>query len=218
MTDSWKEIWQLRTKLYSFLGNCLLEPIQGPNEVALSRLFWEGFPIEPANAQMKSGLEQLINCLTHLEALPEKEAVQNVMLEYTALFLGPGRPKASPWESVYRTQAQVLFGWPTYEVREALSLNGVEMKGKYRQPEDHIGIELMLLSVVSGKLEKLGESQQGPLVQDQISFIDNHLLSWIGDLCRDAKLNGSTGYYGGLIELIWGMLLWDRELLEEFSS
>lgn len=56
------------------------------------------------------------------------------------------------------------------------------------------------------------------MIREQINFIDKHLLSWIPELCRDAKLNGSVGYYGGLIELIWGVLLWDYELLEEFLT
>lgn len=216
MTHSPQEIWELRGELYSFLGNCLLEPIQGQKAVALSREFWHNFPCDPANEQMESGLEQLINCTTKLEELNTEEAVQKVMVEYTALFLGPGQPKAPPWESVYRTPEQILFGRPTYEVREAIRLHGLEARGKNRQPEDHIGLELIFLSAVSRKLSDSPLDSHTSTIQEQIRFIDEHLLSWISELSKDANTHGSVGYYGGLIELAWGILLWDRELLLEF--
>ena len=62
MKESWDEIWNLRTSLYSFLANSLLEPIQGPYTVAFTKNFWEEFPVECANPQMESGLGQLIDC------------------------------------------------------------------------------------------------------------------------------------------------------------
>ncbi|WP_434509932.1 TorD/DmsD family molecular chaperone [Desulfitobacterium sp. AusDCA] len=218
MTDSWQEVWQLREELYSFFGNCLLKPIDESNKAALSRTFWDNFPLETANEQMKSGLELMVECTSKLEVLSEEEAIQKVMIEYTALFLGPGRPQAPPWESVYRTPERLLFGWPAFDVRETMRLYGIEIRKKYQQPEDHIGLELIFLSVVSEKLKESVLSQQTPMIREQINFIDKHLLSWIPELCRDAKLNGSVGYYGGLIELIWGVLLWDYELLEEFLT
>jgi len=141
------------------------------------------FPLEAENSQMKSGLEQLIRCTTNLEVLSEKEAIQKVLIEYTELFLGPSRPKAPPWESVYRTQEQVLFGWPTYEVREALSHIGLEIRSKNKQPEDHIGLELMFLSAVSENLQEPVISKDASIIKEQISFIDKHLLSWIPVLC-----------------------------------
>lgn len=218
MTGSLQEVWQLREKLYSFFGNCLLEPIDESNKVVLSRVFWNDFPLEPANEQMKSGLEQIMECTAKLEALPEEEAIQEVMVEYTALFIGPGRPKAPPWESVYRTPERLLFGWPTFDVRETMRHYGLEIRRKYQQPEDHIGLELMVLSVISEKLKESVSARQAPMIKEQIDFIDEHLLSWIPELCRDAKINGSIAYYGGLIELIWGVLLWDHELLKEFFT
>lgn len=218
MTNSWNEIWNLRTSLYGFLANSLLEPIQGEHIVAFSENFWNDFPLEAANAQMKAGLEQLIKCSSNLEGLSNEEAVENVMVEYTALFLGPGVPKSPPCESFYRTPERIFFGSTSFEIKAALYAHGLESKRNYRQPEDHIGLELMFLSILSNKLPGLGISQQVPAIKEQASFIDHHLLSWIPELCQDAKLNGSVGFYGGLIELIWGVLLWDRELIEEFMA
>ena len=101
-------------------------------------------------------------------------------------------------------------------MKQLLHTNGLESKRKNQQPEDHIGLQLMLLSVLSQQLIALEQDQQLSRVKEQISFIDEHLLSWIHELCRDAKENGTIGFYSGLIELIWGILQWDRELMQEF--
>src|SRR4051794_15912135 len=106
--NSWNEIWNLRTSLYGFLANSMLEPIQGEHSVAFSENFWRDFPLEAANVQMKAGLEQLIKCSSYLEGLSDEEAVENVMVEYTALFLGPGVPKAPPCEALYRTPERIF--------------------------------------------------------------------------------------------------------------
>jgi len=214
MKESWNEIWSLRTSLYGFLANSLLEPIE-ESEV-LKRTFWEQFPVECANGQMESGLEQLLNCTSKLEILSDVEAKEQVMVEYTELFIGPGLPSAPPWASLYRTNEKIHFGWTTYEMRQLLEKNGLESKRKDQQPEDHIGLQLMLLSVLTKELTTLEVDEQVVQVKEQISFIKEHLLSWIPELTRDAKENGTIGFYGGLIELIWGILLWDRELMQEF--
>ena len=219
MMYTWPEVWKLRTELYKFLGNCLLEPLSASTTKTFDGKVWESFPLEPANRQMDSGLEQLRKCTEGLKIMPPNEARQEVMVEYTILFLGPGRPKAPPWESVYRTEGQLLFSRTTYEVRKILADNGLEMVEKIHQPEDHIGIELLALALMSENVQDVQErKEQKTRIGRQASFIDEHLLSWIPGLCQDAKQNGSLGYYGGLIELIWGILLWDRELLQEFLA
>jgi putative dimethyl sulfoxide reductase chaperone len=216
MNESWDEIWHLRTSLYGFLANSLLEPMQEPYTAAFTTKFWRSFPIEGANAQLKSGLEKLIDCTSKLEVLSEEGAKEQVMMEYTCLFLGPGLPSAPLWESFYRTPEKIYFGRTTFEMKEILSSHGLESKRKNQQPEDHIGLQLLLISILSNQLISFERDQQVSTIKEQISFMNEHLLSWIHELCRDAKENGTIGFYGSLIELIWGVLLWDRELLEEF--
>jgi TorA maturation chaperone TorD len=218
MTNSWNEIWNLRASLYGFLADSLLEPIRDQHPIVFTQGFWRDFPLEAANSQMQAGIEQLINCASYLEGLPDEEAIENVMVEYTDLFIGPGLPKAPPCESFYRTNERIFFGSTAFEIKAALHANGLEKMRENKKPEDHIGLELMFLSVLSKKLPGLELSEQVLTLKEQASFIEQHLLSWIDELCRDAKLHQSIGFYGGMIELIWGILQWDRELIEEFVA
>lgn len=219
MQKSWDDVWRLRATLYGILGNLLLEPIQKEDKEVITPDFWTNFPIEAtANPQLQSGLEQLINCTSELKKLNTEEAIEKVMYEYTDLFIGLGIPKAPPVETFYRTDKKHLFGETTFEMKELLNKHGVESIKKDRQPEDHLGIELLYISMLTEKLLTLEENEYMSIIREQIPFIGIHLISWIPELCADAKEHGSVGFYGGLIELIWGTILWDKKLLEEFVN
>ena len=102
------------------------------------------------------------------------------------------------------------------EMKQILNEHGLESKRKDKQPEDHLGLQLLFIAVKSEQLLSVDSEKQCSAVKEQIDFINQHILSWINELTNDAKVHGSVGFYAGLIELIWGTLLWDKELLEEF--
>lgn len=216
MTSSWNDVWNFRTRLYSSLASFLLEPIQKDSKEMLTQKFWEDFPIEAANPKLEAGLDQLIACTSKLDELSTDEAVERVMVEYTELFLGPGVPKAPPFESFYRSNKKNFFGPETYEMKYMLNRHGLESKKKDKQPEDHIGLELLFISMLTEKLLTLEEKEHMTIIREQIPFMGKHLIGWIPEFCNDAKEHGSLGFYGALIEVIWGVLLWDKELLEEY--
>ena len=216
MTHTWTDVWSFRATLYSSLASYLLEPIQKENKEILSRKFWEDFPIEAANPKLQAGLDQLIACTSKLDELSTDEAVEKVMVEYTELFLGPGVPKAPPIESFYRSGKKYYFGPETTAMKYNLNRHGLESKNKDKEPEDHLGLELLFVSMLTEKLLSLEEKEHMTIIREQIPFMGKHLIGWIPELCEDAKKYGSVGFYGGLIEVIWGILLWDKELLEEY--
>ncbi|TWH58526.1 TorA maturation chaperone TorD [Desulfitobacterium sp. LBE] len=220
MKLSWEEVCSLRTNLYGFLGNCLLESVPEEGSVSMQWEFWDEFPLESANPQMKDGLSRIISCTEYLAKLPRSQASQEVQLEFMDLFLGPGQPKAPPWESVYRTPERLLFGWPTQEVRKIYGKAGFEISRKNQLPEDHLGLELMFLAMASDTLARLitGKGSKNKIfemIKLQRDFISSHPLTWIADFHEDAYTKGTIGFYSGLIQLIWGILLWDLDLLEE---
>jgi len=218
MMKSWTEVWAFRTKLYSFLANCLLEWIKEEDKEILTSQFWEDFPLVAANPQLEAGIDQLISCTSRLEKLSTKEALEKVAVEFTELFIGTARPKAPPIESFYFSNKRTIFNEKTVEMKDILNKHGLESTKKDKFPEDHLGLQLLLIAVKSEQLNTLDSDERRTAIKKQISFIDDHLLSWLPGICNDAKEHGQTGFYGGLLELIWGTLLWDKELLEEAAG
>ena len=219
MTEaSWQDVALFRSELYRFLGHCLLEPIQADRASLLRPAFWQKFPLAPANEVMSVALDKLDGITAALAKTPKDAALQKLQAEYMVLFLGPGEPLAPPWESMYRTPERLLFGPPAFQVREAMARFGVEAAAKYRQPEDHMGLEIMLLSAASEAAAAIPGTDWKESARWQGEFIKGHPLAWIDDWERDASAHGPTGFYGALIGLVRGVLLWDCELLAEYAG
>ena len=218
MVESWQEVATVRAGVYRLLGHCLLEPVFSDRAALLTPEFWRDFPLEPANDVMAAALGQLDGVTTGLSALPRDEALQLVQTEYTVLFLGAGEPLAPPWESLYRTPEKLLFGPPVGQVRAFMERFGVEAVEKYRMPEDHMGLELMLLAAAGEASVRKGGADWQNSARLQAEFIAAHPLDWIGDLARAAADHATAGFYAAVIGLVHGVLLWDRELLDEYLA
>ena len=98
-------------------------------------------------------------------------------------------------------------------MRELFRQNLLALDEGLHQFEDHMGVELLFLAAMSERF-----SQDAPAeadVEKQIGFIDEHPLRWMGELHGKAERAAERPYYPALIELAWGVLLWDRDLLGE---
>src|SRR5699024_9043974 len=154
----------------------------------------------------------LMSCTSQLEKLSPEEALEEVAVEFTDLFIGTARPKAPPIESFYFSFKRTIFNEKTIEMKKILNEHGLESMMKDKFPEDHLGLQLLLIAVQTEEFPTLDEDEKREAIEKQISFIDDHLLSCVLVVCNDAKEHGQKGYYGGLQEVIWGTLLWDKEI------
>ena len=71
---------------------------------------------------------------------------QAIHEEYNRLFIGPHRLPAPPWASVYTDPEGVIFGNATLGVRQWMRDNAVKLSLPDKEPEDHFGLMLMMLS------------------------------------------------------------------------
>ena len=218
MVESWQEVAASRSEVYRFLGYCMLEPIGHDRATLLKPDFWLNFTLEPANDYMRTALEKLGRISTQIDLSLESKALEKLQMEYMSLFLGPGKPLAPPWESMYTTSENLMFGQPALDVRTAMANFGVELVAKYSQPEDHLGLELMLLAAVAERDAKCTEADWRKSAGLQAAFIEKHPLLWIEKLAQDVYTHSETGFYAAIVTLIHGVLLWDLELLEEYTD
>jgi TorA maturation chaperone TorD len=210
----WNDIWQLRTQLYGFFGNSLLKIMTTETAVGLQQAFWKDFPLAAdADEHVRAGLVDLLACTEALGALEPAVALERVGVEYTRLFVGPGKPAAPPWETLYREGGTVLFGQPTFEMKQLFAHEGVKVGADSHQFEDHLGFELLYLGMRGANFIDTAPTLES--IAELRDFIKCHPLSFIEPLLIKAREAASVGYYPALIELIWGYLLWDFDLLDE---
>lgn len=191
-----ENVWQDLADAYAFIGNSLLKPMTQTATVGLDPEFWKAFP-SFEDAKVRAALAVCEAYAAAACAKGEQLALTDVAVEYTRLFVGPPSPAAAPWETMYRAGGtSVGFGEATFRMRQLLREHGLELSNENHQYEDHMGIELLLLS-------ELCRMQDAPAAQ---SFIAEHPLAWIDAFASKVSESSSQGYYAALLALARALL------------
>ena len=178
----------------AFIGNTLgplflYEPFSEEN-AELYKAFSESNVDDLANewpfvesAQAEPALAQIINGI--------KEDKDDALIwEYRRLFVGPALKAAAPWGSVYTDKDQVIFGESTLELRKWMRENGVAKLVPEGEPEDHIGLMLLMMSW-------LAQNKPDALP----SFLQDHLLTWARHFLDVVQEATTAPFFTGLASL-----------------
>ncbi|MFO7681791.1 MAG: molecular chaperone TorD family protein [Chloroflexota bacterium] len=138
-------------------------------------------------------------------------ALTDLKADYTRLFTGMAKVPVAPWESVYFTEERLVFQAQTQKVRAWYHQYGLEIASDYKEPEDHIGLEMIFI----GHLAKVGlaalaaNDQAGfeQAVAAQRNFATNHLFLWAPLWCDLMNQHAKTDFYRGLALVVHGALI-----------
>lgn len=115
---------------------------------------------------------------------------EDLMWEYRRLFIGPAEKPAPPWGSVYTDRECVIFGVATLELRQWMREQGIELHMNGDEPEDHIGLMLLLMAWIS---------QHRPEVLEE--FLRVHFLTWSSHFLDELAEAARHPFYEGLAKL-----------------
>lgn len=99
-----------------------------------------------------------------MESSLRASSQEELLVEYSALFLGPFTVPAQPYGSVYLEKERLLMGESTMDVQRIYAEAGV----KYEEsgPPDHIAIELEFMSFLEGKIAQAMGEENRALIAD----------------------------------------------------
>lgn len=204
------EIWARRARRFAFLGNSLLAPMAADAAVGLDEAFWGGFadgePESPPMARALGRLEDYARAARAGEA-PLADAVRRANVEYARLFIGPPKPAAPPWETMYAQPGQVGeigFGRATVAMQGLLAEAGLALAGESNQYADHLGIELLYLSELCRRRAAAadGADAEGRL----LTFAREHPAAWAPAFRDQVAAAAPGGYYAPLADLVVALL------------
>lgn len=193
----------------AFCGNSLLAPMTQRTGVGLDSGFWESFPLF-GDQGVADAVQDCAVWAAEFERRCQADgqsAVERCAIEYTWLFVGPPRPAAAPWETAHRAVADgadstVGFGQATFEMRELMRNAGLQLCNENRQYEDHMGIELLLLS----ELCRRAAANDGLAAAEASAFAADHPAAWVEGLRSAAAEAVPDGYYAGLLGVAAALL------------
>jgi TorA maturation chaperone TorD len=157
--------------------------------------------------------------------LPE-ELLEDLAVEYTRLFLGPGK-HVSPHESVHRTDGKptdvgVLWGAATVEVKKFVESLGLKYREGAHNIPDHISHEMELMQKVvereceAWKKEETGEALYCLKVEKM--FLEDHLVKWVPAFTRQVIDLAEHRFYREIAEVTGGFIEFEKENIGSYVN
>ncbi|MCG9703094.1 molecular chaperone TorD family protein [Vibrio natriegens] len=174
------------------------------------KLFGALFYYQPKDYSVSNLDVLLSNIDTQIEAFNDmlrcfqNENEDALQMEHDRLFAGIGEMPAPPWGSAYLDKEAVLFGESTIEYRYFLQRCGLALESDQREPEDQIGLMLMVL----GMLIETGQQKQAS------ELLREHLMTWFGFFNKRFKKTVTLTPYLKLSELTEQLL---QALCEQYQ-
>jgi TorA maturation chaperone TorD len=128
-----------------------------------------------------------------------------LLVDYTRLFLGPVDIRAKPYGSVWLDVDAPLMGDSTMAVLQHYEDAGFEVDEGFRDLPDHIAVELEFLYVLlfreaEARLRQDAQTLAG-LARMRQRFLGEHLGQWVGAFAAAVTAGAQTSYYRDLAEL-----------------
>jgi TorA maturation chaperone TorD len=175
-------------------------------------------PLETNDQDYETGLSLLQSWSHRIRDINAADRFEDLQVDYTRLFIGPGKVLAPPWESVYFGVNRSLFQQETLQVRLWYRRFGLEIEKLHKEPDDHIGMELSFIANLSQRalraLEAKDETRFSKLLEAQRQFIAEHPLQWASSWCSLVEEHSRTDFYRGLAILTRSTLLVLADVLE----
>lgn len=136
--------------------------------------------------------------------------LKELQVDYTNLFTGMRKFPVAPWESVYFSEERLVFQEQTMDVRAWYRQYGLEVINLKKEPDDHIGLELMFVAHLAGLGVAALEAENAPKFEEMLAaqraFLAKHLFLWVPLWCEQILEFARTDFYRGLALVIRGAL------------
>jgi TorA maturation chaperone TorD len=154
-----------------------------------------------------------------------EQLVEDLALEYTRLFIGPG-PQLSPHESVHVDSGSpsdnTLWGPQTVEVKRFIEATGLRYEDRFTGLPDHISAEFELMQKLAERQSRAwSEGEEGDAEwcrEVQKRFLEDHLGRWVPGFCDKIVDQASSSFYREMASLTKAFLQFEQTALERATD
>ncbi len=148
---------------------------------------------------------------------PVLEVAEALGLEFTRLFIGPGK-HISAHESVF-VEADGgtggLWGKQTVEVKKFIETTGLDYETSFTGLPDHISVELEFMQKLTewetDKWHQKDPKNAEYCLSVQRMFLEQHLLCWLPQFCDAVIAQTESHFYRAMAELAKNYLEFERQ-------
>lgn len=140
-------------------------------------------------------LQDLKNAIDKIDTSSNRE-LEDLLWEYTRLFIGPYRLPCPPWESVYTSPKKLMMQEAAAEVQNIYRATGLTINTSDIMP-DHIGTELNFLSILFQRINTV-VGGTNDYIKIAEKFLNEHLMKWVPRFTRDMEEAADVLFYKAL--------------------
>lgn len=189
---------QARATIYRLLSACFYQPE-------------EAFIEEDIFGQLESALalhdEAWAELARKMGEAFRSTPLDELVFDYTRLFLGPFEILAHPYGSVWlEPEKKMVMGDSTMNALACYRQADFDLDENFRETPDHIAVELEFLYLVTFKENEAmarGDQQTyGELAILKNGFIKNHIGRWVTPFAEAIRQGAQTDFYRLLADLL----------------
>jgi len=156
---------------------------------------------------------------------PEDKLIEDLAVEYTRLFLGPGK-HISPHESIHHDTGDgdwgQFWGRSTVEIKKFVETSGLEFKSDYKGLPDHISVELEFMQLAAKReMQALEEKDNDGLLyclKMEKMFIEEHLVEWVPIFCDKIISEAELSFYREIAKVTKNFMEFEKKEIEKYVS
>jgi anaerobic sulfite reductase subunit A len=171
---------------------------------------------------LAEGFKELAGFASTLKGADLEKVRLGLAVEYAGLFLGVRGKPAHPSESYYLTKGQLIMQQPRDDMFQLYRAMGVEKTGEFKEPEDHIALELQFMAHLCDKtnaaLKEGNFTAARKYLDAQRDFLDEHLSKWVPKLASDVLKSARHEFYRAIAKTTKAYVDMDKELAAELGE
>ena len=212
------ELMENRATMYDFLSRVYKVEV---DEAFLAELKATHYP-------QNTGSEPIDEAYRRIHAFlcrARENTLNTLAVDYARIFLGCGSLDAEaayPFESVYTSPKHLTMQDARDEVLAIYKSEGFGKTSSWKEPEDHLAVELEFVKALSLKakesIEKEDAEEAFRLVETQRNFIEAHIMAWLPHFVEDVAKYAKKDFYPAFADLTLAYLQEDVALLESMLS
>ena len=213
-----RELMEARATMYALLARAFHKEVDAE---FLEQLTAMRYPQNSQNPAINEAFKRVYAFVRHAR----DGVLDELASEYARVFLGSGvlnGNAAFPYESVYTSSKGLVMQEARDEVLAVYRSQGVDKDETWKDPEDHIALELEFMGVLSEKcgaaVEQGDDEAAKSLVKTQYTFLTDHLLRWAPRFLGDIPKYAQGDFYPAFAALAAAWLADEAELLEDIAE
>ncbi|MEH6651200.1 MAG: molecular chaperone TorD family protein [Motiliproteus sp.] len=152
----------------------------------------------------------------------DKQIAEDLALEYTRLFIGPG-PRLSPHESLHIEarfgEENALWGPTTVAVKKFIEGAGLTIDETFDGMPDHISAEFEFMQQLLEKEAQAWRDQEDALAENILNiekkFYDEHLSQWVCRFCDKTTAAAPHAFYKLFSAVTKSFVIFEEGTLKE---